>query len=302
MVKSSIKRFFSATVLASALIMPVFGAGVNDVDVDVKGSIKDQKSKEPLIGATVHVIGSDIATVSDVDGNFQLSGLRDGIYDIEIKYVGYKTAVKRQVKIEDNKVTTLDFELETDNRQLADVEVVAKANRESENVTMMEQKRSIVAVQTIGAQELSRKGVSDAQAAVTKISGISKQEGVKNVFVRGLGDRYNITTLNRYPIPSEDPEYKNIALDIFSTDIIQSVDVNKAFYSGTPADVAGADINITSKELTGAGKFNISVSGGFNTQTLSSDFQRLDGGHERRHIQGGDKPVGHGKPRIQAQP
>lgn len=127
MVKSSIKRFFSATVLASALIMPVFGAGVNDVDVDVKGSIKDQKSKEPLIGATVHVIGSDIATVSDVDGNFQLSGLRDGIYDIEIKYVGYKTAVKRQVKIEDNKVTTLDFELETDNRQLADVEVVAKA-------------------------------------------------------------------------------------------------------------------------------------------------------------------------------
>ncbi len=277
MVKSSIKRIFSATVLASALIMPVFGAGVNDVDVDVKGSIKDQKSKEPLIGATVHVIGSDIATVSDVDGNFQLSGLRDGIYDIEIKYVGYKTAVKRQVKIEDNKVTTLDFELETDNRQLADVEVVAKANRESENVTMMEQKRSIVAVQTIGAQELSRKGVSDAQAAVTKISGISKQEGVKNVFVRGLGDRYNITTLNRYPIPSEDPEYKNIALDIFSTDIIQSVDVNKAFYSGTPADVAGADINITSKELTGDGKFNISVSGGFNTQTLSSDFQRLDG-------------------------
>ena len=131
------------------------------------------------------------------------------------------------------------------------MEVVAKANRESENVTMMEQKRSIVAIQTIGAQELSRKGISDAQAAVAKISGISKQEGVKNVFVRGLGDRYNITTLNRYPLPSEDPEYKNISLDFFSTDIIQSIDVNKAFYSNTPADVAGADINITSKGAYG---------------------------------------------------
>ncbi len=258
-------------------LLAVQALGADIADVDVKGCVKDRQSNEPLIGATVKVVGSSVAAITDIDGNFQLSGLKDGIYDIEIKYIGYKTAVKRQVKIEDNKVTTLDFEMEADNRQLAGVEVVAKANRESENVTMMEQKRSIVAIQTIGAQELSRKGISDAQAAVAKISGISKQEGVKNVFVRGLGDRYNITTLNRYPLPSEDPEYKNIALDFFSTDIIQSIDVNKAFYSNTPADAAGADINITSKELTGDHKLAVSLSGGFNTQTLSSDFMRMDG-------------------------
>lgn len=270
-----VKRLFGTAAFLSLITVQAFGADITDVDI--KGRVKDSQSKEPLIGATVKVIGSDVASVTDIDGNFQLSGLKDGIYDIEIKYIGYKTAIKRQVKIEDNKVTTLDFEMETDNRQLAGVEVVAKANRESENVTMMEQKRSIIAVQTIGAQELSRKGISDAQAAVTKISGISKQEGVKNVFVRGLGDRYNFTTLNHFPLPSEDPEYKNISLDFFSTDIIQSIDVNKAFYSNTPSDVAGADINITSKELTGDGKFNISLSGGFNTKTLSSDFMRLDG-------------------------
>ena len=258
-------------------LLAVQALGADIADVDVKGCVKDRQSNEPLIGATVKVVGSSVAAITDIDGNFQLSGLKDGIYDIEIKYIGYKTAVKRQVKIEDNKVTTLDFEMEADNRLLAGVEVVAKANRESENVTMMEQKRSIVAIQTIGAQELSRKGISDAQAAVAKISGISKQEGVKNVFVRGLGDRYNITTLNRYPLPSEDPEYKNIALDFFSTDIIQSIDVNKAFYSNTPADAAGADINITSKELSGDHKLAVSLSGGFNTQTLSADFMRMDG-------------------------
>lgn len=269
------KRLFTSAAFASLLAVQAFGADITDIDL--KGRVKDRQSNEPLIGATVQVVGSSVAAVTDVDGNFQLTGLRDGIYDIEIKYVGYKTAVKRQVKIEDGKAATLDFELEADNRLLAGVEVVAKANRESENVTMMEQRRSVVAIQAIGAQELSRKGISDAQAAVTKISGISKQEGVKNVFVRGLGDRYNITTLNRYPLPSEDPEYKNIALDMFSTDIIQSVDVNKAFYAGTPADAAGADINITSKELTGDGKLGVSLSGGFNTQTLSSGFMRMDG-------------------------
>ena len=152
-----LRLFLGAAAMMSLALTPAVAAGVNDVDVDVKGCVKDQKSKEPLIGATVHVVGSDIAAVSDVDGNFQLTGLSDGIYDIEIKYVGYKTAVKRQVKIEDNKVMTLDFEMVEDDHQLSDVVVVAKANRESENVTMLEQKRSLVAVQTIGAQELLRK-------------------------------------------------------------------------------------------------------------------------------------------------
>ena len=269
-----VKKWISA---AAFMLMAaqVFGAG--EAEVNIRGSIKDRNSKEPLIGATVQIVGSNLATMTDIDGNFQLFGVKDGIYDIEIKYVGYKTAVKRQVKIEDNKITTLDFEMVTDEHLLSDVVVVAKANRESENVTLLEQKRSVVAVQAVGAQELSRKGVSDAQGAVTKISGISQQDGVKNVFVRGLGDRYNITTLNRFPIPSEDPEYKNIALDFFSTDVIQSVEVNKAFYSNTLADVAGANINITSKELTGDGKLNVSLSGGLNTQTVSSDFLKMDG-------------------------
>ncbi len=68
-----------------------------DIDVNVKGRIKDSQSKEPLIGATVKVVGSNIATVTDAEGNFCLTGMADGVYDIEIKYVGYKTAVKRQV-------------------------------------------------------------------------------------------------------------------------------------------------------------------------------------------------------------
>ena len=264
-----------------AALMFLVGTGAYgvepDADVDVKGCIRDRSSKESLIGATIKVVGSNIAAVSDMEGNFKLSGLSDGVYDIEVKYVGYKTAVKRQVKVVDNTVTTLDFEMESDENRLSDVVVVSKANRESENVTLMEQKAAVIAVQSVGAQELSRKGVGDAEIAVTKISGISKQEGVKNVFVRGLGDRYNITTLNRFPIPSEDPEYKNIALDFFSTDIIQSIDVNKAFHSDVPSDVAGADINISSKELTGDGKLNVSVSGGLNTQTAGADFLKLDG-------------------------
>src|SRR5690606_29961793 len=106
----------------------------------------------------------------------------------------------------------LDFEMSSDDISLQEVEVVARANRESENILLMEQRQALLATQAVGARELSRKGIGDAQAAVAQVSGISRQEGVKNVFVRGLGDRYNVTLLNGFAIQSEDPQYKNIAL------------------------------------------------------------------------------------------
>jgi hypothetical protein len=71
----------------------------------------------------------------------------------------------------------------------------------------MDQKNAVEIKQSIGS-ELARKGVSDVATAVTKTSGITKQEGSGNIFVRGLGDRYNSTTMNGLPIPSNDPERK----------------------------------------------------------------------------------------------
>jgi hypothetical protein len=40
--------------------------------------------------------------------------------------------------------------------------------------------------------------VSDVATAVTKTTGITKQEGSEN-FCEGLGDRYNSTTMNGLP-------------------------------------------------------------------------------------------------------
>jgi hypothetical protein len=171
----------------------------------------------------------------------------------------------------------LNFDLGESTIEIGTVNIVAKINRQSESMLLVEQKNSVLATQAIGAQEISRKGISDAEGAVTKVSGISKQDGVKNVFVRGLGDRFNSTSLNGFPVPSEDPEYKNISLDFFASDMIQSVSVNKVFGSGTTGDVGGADINIISKELTSDSEFGLEASFGLNNQTFQREFLKLDG-------------------------
>jgi hypothetical protein len=46
--------------------------------------------------------------------------------------------------------------------------------------------------------------------------------------VRGLGDRYNSTTMNGLP-PSNDPEKKNLNLEIFSTDIVEYISIDKVY-------------------------------------------------------------------------
>ena len=37
-----------------------------------KGKVVDEKTSEPLVGATVKVKGSTIGTITDIDGNFKL--------------------------------------------------------------------------------------------------------------------------------------------------------------------------------------------------------------------------------------
>jgi len=242
----------------------------------IKGKILDAETSEPLIGASVFIEGTLKGASADLDGNFTIANVLEGTHTLVGSYISYRS-LKKTVAMERGKEIEVDFLLTSDDVILDAVRVVATVNRESENVLLMEQRQSLTASQVVGARELSRKGIGDAQAAVAQVSGISKQEGVKNVFVRGLGDRYNVTLLNGFPIPSEDPEYKNIALDFFGTDIIQNIGVSKVFSGSDYSDVGGAVINITSKELVGDYALELELSGGVNTAAVGADFLRQDG-------------------------
>lgn len=243
----------------------------------IKGKIIDAQTNEPLIGASVLIEGTTNGAAADLDGNYIIRNVGAGTYTLIASYVAYQNATKAGIVVEGNDEMIIDFLLKNDDINLQEVVVVSRANRESENILLMEQRQALVSTQAVGARELSRKGVGNAQAAVAQVSGISKQEGVKNVFVRGLGDRYNVTMLNGFVIPSEDPEYKNIALEFFGTDVIQNITVNKVFRGSDYSDVGGAGINIASKELVGDYALGIDLSGGFNTSTSGTDFLRQDG-------------------------
>ncbi len=259
-------KFAASLLLFFGAITSVFSQGT------VSGVVTDATTKETLIGASILVQGSTKGTITNFDGEYSLTDVDPGTYTLVIQSMSYDKKVIPNVVVKNNQTTSLNIEMAEASFALENVVVVAKANRESENILLMEQKDAVVAKQAVGAKEMSRKGIGDAEGAVAQVSGVSKQEGVKNVFVRGLGDRNNYTTLNGFPIPSEDPEYKNISLDFFGSDIIKNIGVNKVFTATDYSDAAGAVIDIASKELVAESELSFDVSAGANGRTMGSDF------------------------------
>ncbi|GAA0872487.1 TonB-dependent receptor [Gangjinia marincola] len=245
----------------------------------IVGSLTDKENNnEPLPFANVIVKGTNKGTTSDFDGNFEITNVPVGTYTLEVSFVGYETVEIPNVTVEANKFTTINTGLGASAAALEEVLIKVETSREKESALLLEQKKAVEIKQSIGAQELARKGVSDVSGAVTKTTGISKQEGGGDIYVRGLGDRYNATTLNGLPLPSNNPNNKNISLDIFSTDIVQSIGIDKTYVYSNYGDFAGANIDIVSKDYTGKGFISLSVGSGINSEATGvSQFYLQDG-------------------------
>lgn len=241
--------------------------------VQISGKILDgEMNNEPLFGSTVIISGTTTGAQADFDGKYVLD-VYPGTYTLEYSYVGY-VSIKETVNITVN--TTVDKTLTANS--LEQIIIVAETNREKESALLLAQKKAVGIKQQIGAQELAKKGASDVASAVTKASGISKQQGSGSIFVRGLGDRYNSTTLNGLPIPSNNPANKNISLDIFSTDIVQYIDINKIYENSIYGDFGGANVNIASKNHKGKSSLKFGYSSGYDFNALEQNpFYLQDG-------------------------
>src|SRR5690554_5148366 len=204
------------------LLIFVFVFGISYAQkATVSGTITDLSyNNEVLPGVSVTIKETTVGTQTDVNGKYSID-LNQGNYTLVFNFIGY-TPVEIPISVKAGEKRTINYGLGPDNISIEEVVIEFVQSREKESALLIQQQRAIEIKQNIGAQELSRKGVGDVAAAVTKTSGVSKQEGSGSVYVRGLGDRYNSTSINGLPIVSNDPSKKNIDLELFSTDIVRS--------------------------------------------------------------------------------
>ncbi|MDI1316296.1 TonB-dependent receptor [Flavobacterium sp.] len=244
----------------------------------ITGTLTDKDlNNETLPFANVVLKGTTIGVTTDEMGKYSIS-IEAGTYTIQFSFLGYEN-IEEKVEVKAGETITLNKALGSGNYQLQDVVIQNTVSREKESVLLLDQKKAVEIKQSIGAQEMSRKGVSDVATAVTKTTGITKQEGTGNIFVRGLGDRYNSTTMNGLPIPSQDPEKKNLNLEIFSTDIVESVSIDKVYSTRLFGDFAGGNVDIISKDYKGKGFLKFDIGSKINTNSVTEDNFKLQKGY-----------------------
>ena len=251
-----------------ALLLLINALAFSQSNSTIKGIVYDKEvDNSPLPIANVIIKGSSIGTTTEFEGTYTLK-VEPGTYTLVFSFIGYKTIEIPNVIVKKNETITINKTLSaSEGVSLNEIQINGSTKKESESALLTEQKKATFIKESIGAERLAKIGVSNAAAATSKISGVTKNEGSGDIYIRGLGDRYLTTSMNGLPIPSDDVEKKNIDLNLFSTDIIQNVSISKTYSTENYVDQASGNVDIVTKEYT-AGKFSVGINGGSNTNVL----------------------------------
>ena len=126
----------------------------------ISGIISDKESKNaPLAYANVSLKNTTYAVTTDLEGKYKISA-ESGNYTLQISFIGYET-VEMPVTIKANENLKVNKSIGSGGYTLEDVVIKKAVSREKETALLTEQKKAVEIKQSIGAQELSRKGVSE---------------------------------------------------------------------------------------------------------------------------------------------
>jgi len=179
-------------------------------------------------------------TSTDETGAFRVTGLPVAGVTAQYLKLGYEPKVD-VIQVREEGATKLKVSLELKAVELADGEYLLDAE-EFILPPVEEAEKGPGAITNTGPglaggglnkEFLSKSGANDAAGAVSKF-----------VVVRGLGDRYNNTTLNGGIVPSPETSRKAVQLDLFPSSALEGVAIKKTSAPGLPADFVGGLVQL----------------------------------------------------------
>jgi len=130
----------------------------------VTGKIIDSNG-EPLIGANVIVKGTTVGTVSDVDGNYNLTGVPTGPQVLVSSFIGFNSEEK-SIDSKTDEILTINFKLIEDITTLDELVVVGYGTQKTKEVTG--------AVTSVKAEDFNNGNIEDPiQLIQGKVAGLS---------------------------------------------------------------------------------------------------------------------------------
>lgn len=143
----------------------------------LSGKVTDAANGEPLPGVNIILKGTYYGTASDINGNFNITNISVGSYNVDISLIGYKTFQFTGTKIESDKTTRLDVKLEETVLTL-EQDVVVIGEKPLMDAEETQSKRSI------SKEEIDKLIVENVQNIVSQQSGVIVNNS-NEVHIRG---------------------------------------------------------------------------------------------------------------------
>lgn len=240
----------------------------------VQGTITDQNAIT-VPGASVLLEEINKGAVSDFNGKFTLVNIEPGTYNLTIKYLGYAD-YNQQITVNPAVTTNLTIVLTEQNTELDEVQIVGLGfGSQARALNTQKNKQNITNI--VSTDQIGKFPDANIGDAVKRIPGITMQvdQGeARNIIVRGLAPQLNSVTLNGSRIPSAEADNRNVQMDLIPSDMIQTVEVNKAVTPDMDADAIGGSINLITR--TSPHGFRLSATGGSGIN-LINDKRILNG-------------------------
>ncbi len=242
----------------------------------IVGTVSSKGGGASIDGVSVFVEGTDAQTKSDASGRFRLN-VPVGRHTVWIIHEDFPTLTLTNVDVRAGKDTPINVELEAPVGPIDDWVIRARFIEGGVAALIVERRASSNVTDVIGAEEMSRAGASDAAGALKRVTGINVVGG-KFIYVRGMGERYSATLLNGQMIPSPDPERRVVPLDLFPTQVLESVIIQKTFSPDIPAEFGGGTVLLRTRSYPRSRVVQVGLSLGANTETTFRDGPIYKGG------------------------
>ena len=252
----------------------------------VSGQVLNGMTGQPIRNATLAFEGTDVQVMTDVDGIFRAQ-LPAGTYAARVEKDGFEATQVTEIRVEANQAKNVSAVLTPDGpgTQGDDdtttfgeaIRVTGEASAATQEALLLERKRAVDISDSIGSEEMSRITGGDAAGVLRRVTGVSVQES-KYVYVRGLGDRYSSTSLNGAQMPSTEFEKKVVPMDLFPSDVLDSVRISKSYTVDKRGDFVAGLVELVTRDFPVRQTGTVGGSLGYNSVTTGEEFLQFGDG------------------------
>ncbi|HEV1994472.1 MAG TPA: TonB-dependent receptor, partial [Candidatus Acidoferrum sp.] len=259
-----------ASLLLATSVAQAQGVGSSG---DIKGTVTDSSGsvlpKVPVVAVETER-GSRRTAMTDDSGEYRVTGLSPGTYDVSAKLPGFQTAIRRGVTVTIGQTLIADFQL-----KVSSVATVVEVTGEAPLVdTEKSGQADTIEERYIRDLPINRRdylsytllvpGVSDSTRVASDVDFRVKQTPQSGLSFYGSNGRGNSVTVDGGEF---NDDAGGVRLNL-SQDAVQEFQVNRSNYTAALGGASGASINIVSK--SGSNQVHGSLYGFFRNDAFDA--------------------------------